>query len=170
MGFSSGYENKLGFLIGFAVIYGLFFINYIDIASTGLVPGYHLWLVFMYFLPFVGFARGNIRNLKLTLGLGLLASLMNDVFYGFMSSLIHPLFNLARYYNLWLIPQDNVLFSLNLGFTVLPVYSWLMAFSIYIRITVVTGLLWSWKRGKTRQNRFPVETQTAWISRDLSKS
>ncbi len=82
IGFTGALENKLPFLVAFSVVYGLVFINYIDIASSGLNYGYHMWLVVMYFLPFAGFSMLNMRNWSLTLGLGLVASLMNDVFYG----------------------------------------------------------------------------------------
>jgi hypothetical protein len=64
------------------VIYGLLFINYIGISSLGTISGYHMWLMLMYFLPFVGFSLLNIKNWGLTVSLGLTASLMNDVFYG----------------------------------------------------------------------------------------
>ena len=146
LGFSGVLEGKLHFLIVFAVLYGLVFINYIDdIASSGVNYGYHLWLVLMYFLPFVGFSMLNLKNWKLTVGLGLIASLMNDVFYGSMKVLVGIPCDLNRYYNLWLIPQNTLLFKLNLGYTVLPVFSWMMALSIYIRIGFVVGLLWNWK-------------------------
>ena len=128
----------------FAVIYGLVFINYIDLASSGLVYGYHLWLVLMYFLPFVGFSMLSLKNWKLTIGLGLIASLMNDLFYHFMQYLVGLPTNLSRSYNLWLIPQNALLFHMNLGFADISVMSWMMALSIYLRIAVVSGLLWNW--------------------------
>ncbi len=131
--------------MAFAVVYGLVFINYIDIASSGATYGYHMWLVLMYFLPFVGFSMLNLKNWKLTLGLGLTASLMNDVFYGGVKFLFGMPLDVNWYYSQWLIPQGTLLFNLNLGFTVIPVYSWLMALSIYARVAVVAGLLWSWK-------------------------
>jgi hypothetical protein len=82
LGLTGRFEGKLKFLIAFSVLYGLFFINYIDIASSGVISGYHMWLVLMYFLPFAGFSLLNLKNWSLTVGLGLTASLMNDVFYG----------------------------------------------------------------------------------------
>lgn len=146
-GFSGALTSKLPFLIVFSVLYGLIFINYIDIVLPGgATSGYHLWLVLMYFLPFAGFSLLNLKNWKLTVGLGLIASLMNDVFYGLTKYLIGIPYDLTRYYSLWLIPQNTILFNLNLGFTVLPVYSWMMALSIYARIIPVVLLLWSWKK------------------------
>jgi hypothetical protein len=68
-GFTNVLAGKLSFLVVFAVLYGVVFINYIDIASSGLNYAYHLWLVLMYFLPFVGFSMLNLKNWKLTLSL-----------------------------------------------------------------------------------------------------
>jgi hypothetical protein len=133
-------------LVAFAAVYGLIFINYIDIASSGTTSGYHMWLVFMYFLPFAGFSMLNLRNWQLTLGLGLTASLMNDVFYGAVKALFGMPLDLQWYYSNWLIPQDTRLFSFNLGFGVVPVYSWMMAASIYLRVAAVAVLFWVWKR------------------------
>ena len=149
-GFTGVLEGKLHFLVVFAVLYGLVFINYIDIASSGVIYGYHLWLVLMYFLPFVGFSMLSLKNWKLTLGLGLITSLMNDVFYGSMKYIVGMPYDLTHYYNLWLIPQNTLLFKLNLGFTILPVFSWMMALSIYLRIAFVVGLLWNWKLAEAK--------------------
>ncbi len=134
-------RKKLPLLI-FAIVYGLFFINYIDIITKGSSQnGYHLWLVLMYFMPFALLSVIDIKNWKLTIGLGLLTSLMNDVFYGSISYLMGTNINLPNYYNLWLIPQTTQLFTLNLGFTSIAVQSWMMAASIYIRIAFVFLLL-----------------------------
>jgi hypothetical protein len=148
LGFADALTGRLGLLVGFAVVYGLVFINYIDLITNGSSQGgYHLWLVFMYFLPFVGFSFLNVRNWQLTLGLGLTASLMNDVFYGLVgvfSGLLSV--NLNWYYSNWLIPQGTALFHFNLGFGLIPVYSWMMAATIYLRIAVVAVLFYMWKR------------------------
>jgi hypothetical protein len=140
-------ENKKPFLLLFAIIYGLVFINYIDIITSGSgVGGYHLWLTLMYFFPFAILSVIDIKNLKLTIGLGLTASLMNDIFYGAVRNLMGEHYDLGRYYSLWLIPQSTKLFNLNLGFAVLEVQSWMMALSIYLRILAVSLLLYySWK-------------------------
>ena len=143
-GLTGALEGKLPLLIIFAVLYGLVFINYIDISSSGLSYGYHLWLVLMYFLPFIGFSIFNLKNWKFTIGLGLIASLMNDVFYNFIRYLIGYHINLSSYYNRWLIPQNAMLFHLNLGFAVIPVQSWMMASSIYLRIAATCVLLKGW--------------------------
>jgi hypothetical protein len=144
-GFTNVLEGKLSFLVIFAVLYGVVFINYIDIASSGLNYAYHLWLVLMYFLPFVGFSMLNLKNWKLTLALGLITSLMNDLFFGLAKYAIGIPYDLSRYYNLWLIPSNAPLFNVNLGFTVITVFSWMMALSIYARIGVIYVLMRTWK-------------------------
>jgi hypothetical protein len=70
---------------------------------------------------------------------------MNDLFYGVVVNVMGHSLDLLSYYNRWLIPGNAVLFQLNLGFTVIPVYSWMMALSIYGRIIIVYVLLRTWK-------------------------
>jgi hypothetical protein len=141
-GLTFALEGKLPFLIIFAVLYGLVFINYIDVMTPGgSDSGYHLWLALMYFLPFVGFSMFNVKNWRITLGLGLIASLMNDLFFGPFKYLIGYSYNIAGYYHLWLIPQNSLLFHMNLGFAVIPVQSWMMSASIYLRIAATCLLL-----------------------------
>jgi len=161
LGLTGSSDNKFALLVAFAVVYGLVFINFIDIVSSGATSGYHLWLTFMYFLPFVGFSLLNLRNWSLTVGLGLVASLMNDVFYGAVRALFGLPLDIHWYYSQWLIPQGTLLFNLNLGFTILPVYSWMMALTIYVRIGVVAALLWHWKRTR----RLQTSKEAAWVSR-----
>jgi CheY-like chemotaxis protein len=144
------FDRKFILYLVFAVVYGFVFINYIDVLSGG-YEGYHLWLVIMYFFPFATLSMFFPRNLQLTIGLGLLVSLMNDVFYGVVRNLMGFPLDLTWYYHNWLIPGGTALFNLNLGFTVIPVFSWMMALSIYIRIIVVLILLIIWNiQAKTR--------------------
>ncbi len=137
------FDRKFVLYAIFAVVYGFVFINYIDVLSGG-YQGYHLWLVIMYFFPFATLSMLFPRNLQLTVGLGLLVSLMNDVFYGVMRNLMGFPLNLTWYYHNWLIPGNATLFQLNLGFTTIPVLSWMMALSIYLRIAAVVILLKMW--------------------------
>jgi hypothetical protein len=135
------------FLITFAILYGLIFINYIDVITNGSTrDGYHLWLVFMYFLPFAILSVIDKRNWKIAIGLGLLTSLMNDLFYGLFSNILGKPYDLVAYFGNWLIPGNTFLFSLNLGFAMIPVQSWTMAVSIYARLVAVFFLLggWTW--------------------------
>jgi CheY-like chemotaxis protein len=137
------FDRKFVLYLVFAVVYGFVFINYIDVISGG-YGGYHLWLVIMYFFPFATLSMLFPRNLQLTVGLGLLVSLMNDVFYGVMRNLMGFHLDLTWYYHNWLIPGNATLFQLNLGFTTIPVLSWMMALSIYLRIIAVVILLKIW--------------------------
>ena len=140
------FERRFKFYVFFSVFYGLVFLNYIDIITPGgAFGGYHLWLTIMYFFPFMVLTVSFPRNWQLTVGLGLVASLMNDVFYGLISNLMGGSIDLTRCYNHWLVPGNATLFEFNLGFTVLPVYSWMMALSIYGRIIIVYVLLRTWK-------------------------
>ena len=140
------FEKKFSFFVVFAVLYGLVFLNYIDVMTPGGVEtGYHAWLSIMYFFPFIALTLSYPRNWLLTIGLGLVASLMNDVFYGVVRNLIAGPYDLTSYYTRWLIPGGTTLFHLNLGFTIIPVQSWMMALFIYARIPIVILLLWAWK-------------------------
>ncbi len=140
------FERRFKLYLFFSVFYGLVFLNYIDIITPGGVyGGYHLWLSVMYFFPFIALTLSFLRNWQLTVGLGLVASLMNDVFYGLIRNFISGPYDLTRYYTLWLIPSNAPLFHLNLGFAVIDITSWMMALSIYARIIAVYFLLKAWK-------------------------
>jgi hypothetical protein len=138
-------NRKLKIYILLAVVYGLVFINYIDLLFSG--PGYHLWLIPMYFFPFFALSTLHFRrNFRLTLSLGLVSSLMNDVFYGPIGYFAGVrVTDLKQYLTFWLIPGGAHLFDLNLGFTVVHVYSWMMAASIYGRIVLICILIRAWK-------------------------
>jgi hypothetical protein len=137
-------NKKFKIYVVLSIIYGLIFINYIDIAYSG--DGYHLWLIAMYFFPFFAFSIFHFRrNFRLTLSLGLIASLMNDLFFGPIKYLLGLRSDLLSYFTLWLIPSNHVLFNLNLGFATVQIYSWMMAFSIYGRIALVCIMLRVWK-------------------------
>lgn len=137
-------NRKFSLYLIFAVVYGFVFVNYIDVMSYSYM-GYHLWLIIMYFFPFIVLTIFSSKNWQLTIGLGLIVSLMNDLFYGVVRNVLGSPLNLNWYYNAWLIPGNTTLFSLNLGFTVITVISWMMAISIYARIGAVFFLLRSWR-------------------------
>ncbi len=140
------FARRFKYYLLFSILYGLIFINYIDIIICGSAyHAYHLWLGIMYFFPFIALSIFFRRNWQLTIGLGIIASLMNDVFYGIASNIMGRPLDLTRYYTLWLIPSNATLFQLNLGFTIIPVFSWMMAISIYARIIAVYFLIRAWK-------------------------
>jgi len=134
-------------LMAYSILYGIVLINYIDIVSSG-GYAYHLWLVAMYFAPFVIFLLVDPKDWNLTVSLGLISSLMNDVFYGLIVYLAGKSIDLFWYYNLWLIPHNELLFDLNFGVFRVPVFSWMMALSIYSRIILVYMLIKKWKRAR----------------------
>ena len=75
-------EGKLQLIIKlftYATLYGLIMINYIDLITPG-AYAYHLWLITMYFAPFIVilFIYG-FDDWELVISMGLLASLMNDL-------------------------------------------------------------------------------------------
>jgi len=140
------FNKKFYLYLIFAILYGFVFLNYIDLITPGgALDGYHLWLSIMYFFPFAILVITYPKNWALVIGLGLLSSLMNDVFYGLVGYFMGTSINLAQYYNLWFIPSNATLFQLNLGFTVIPVFSWMMALSIYARIVIIIFLLRRWR-------------------------
>ena len=85
--------------------------------------GYHLWLTIMYFFPFIILTIYFPRNWQLTIGMGLLASLMNDVFYGVVRNLMGISLDLDWYYQpLAYTQQATLLFTLNLGVVSYPCF------------------------------------------------
>jgi hypothetical protein len=138
------FEKKFTAYMILSIVYGLVFVNYIDNISGG-YEGYHLWLLIMYFFPFIALTVFYPRNWQLTIGLGLVTSIMNDLFYGVVRNLMGFTLNLKWYYTAWLIPSNTFLFQMNLGFAILQVLSWMMAISIYARIIAVFFLLKSWR-------------------------
>ena len=145
----TGEETRLWLLAKltlFSSIYGLVLINYIDVLPRNWAPGYHGWLIAMYFVPFITFSILHPEDWEITISLGLYASLMNDLFYAIWAYFLRGI-DLCRYYYLYLVPQDVFLgWEVDLGFVRIPVYSWLMALSIYARIVVVYLLLLKWWR------------------------
>ncbi|MCW4024503.1 MAG: hypothetical protein NWF01_05645 [Candidatus Bathyarchaeota archaeon] len=140
-------NKKFKLYIVLAIVYGVVFINYIDLVFGG-SSGYHLWLIPMYFFPFFALSALSFkRNIRLTLALGLIASLMNDIFYGPVGYLFGStrIPDLGLYFTHWFIPSNTFLFSLNLGFTVVDVYSWMMSLTIYARIFLIFVLIRAWK-------------------------
>lgn len=123
-------------LAAYSILYGLVLINYIDIMSSG-GYAYHLWLIAMCFAPFVILSLVDPKDWRLTVSLGFISSLMNDMFYGPAVYLAGKSIDLIWYYKLWLIPHSETLFDLDFGILRIPVFSWMMALSIYTRIILV---------------------------------
>jgi hypothetical protein len=148
----AGSESRLGFLFKlflYSFIYGTVFINWIDLfAGPSHVPGYHLWLAAMYFLPFiVVFVFRGLGDWELTLGFGLFASLMNDLLYYTVGKWLFGFsVNLVEWYRCQLLPVCDKPFHFDFLFFEVKPYPWLMPLSIYARIVLTYLLLRKWWR------------------------
>jgi len=139
-------------LVCYSALYGLIPINWVDLFPPRM-PAYHLWLITMYFMPFITvMLLLGFDDWELMISLGLLTSLMNDLFY-------YPIGNLFFNTNVDLLEWYR--FQLGLrgfehrwtfdgGFIRFQVTSILMGSSIYLRIIVIAALLWKWWREASR--------------------
>ncbi len=142
-------------LVVFAAFYGIVFVNWIDLFNGGayiyVVPGYHIWVLIAYMIPFgVLLLIQGRKDWELALSLSLLASLGNDLayfvvgnaFFGFDVNLVDWYAHQFGFYG------NTVLFVFNGGVFSFGVPSWLMGAAIYGRIAVVTLSLRRWWHGK----------------------
>lgn len=133
-------------LVLFSAFYGLVLINWLDLYGTS-APAYHVWLILTYMAPFgVLIVFQGLKDWQLALSLGLLVSLMNDVGYFFIGDL---LFGFHRALLPWIEGQLGfqglqVLFEFQGGAFTIPVTSVLMGLTIYVRIAVVSLILYHW--------------------------
>jgi len=138
-------------LIVFAAFYGIVFVNWIDLFNGGayiyVVPGYHIWVIIAYMIPFgILLVLQGRKDWELALSLGLLASLGNDLgyfvvgdaFFGFQVNLLDWY---AHQFGLY---GNTILFIFNGGFFSFGVPSWLMGAAIYGRVAVVLLSLRHW--------------------------
>ena len=142
-------------LVVFAVFYGIVFVNWIDLFNGGayiyVVPGYHIWVIIAYLIPFglLLVIRGR-KDWELAVSLGLIASLGNDLgyfvvgdaYFGFQVNLLDWY---AHQFGLY---GNTTLFVFNGGAFSFNVPSWLMGASIYGRIAVVLLSLRLWWNGQ----------------------
>jgi len=142
-----GFASPTFRLFIFSIVYGLFYVNYIDLVVPGSnVPGYHAWLGVTYFISFIPVILIlGLREWKLVLCLGLVASLMNDLFYYPISLLF---FGRAPDLYSWYMFQlgfrgFTTAWTFNAGFLTFKVTSLLMGASIYARVAIIVALtLW----------------------------
>ena len=138
-------------LVVFAAFYGIVFVNWIDLFNGGayiyVVPGYHVWVIIAYMIPFgVLLVIQGRKDWELALSLGLIASLGNDLcyfvvgdaFFGFHVSLLDWYAHQFGFYG------NTTLFVFNGGVFSFSVPSWLMGLAIYARIAVVLLSLRHW--------------------------
>jgi hypothetical protein len=165
--------------VGFSAFYGAILINWVDLfvsnpnPTTAFVPGcsanpiqsppnpipyYHIWLVMMYFAPFVVVLLiKGVEDWQFTLALGLFTSLMNDVLYFWVGDV---LFGLNVSLPCWLAGQFGlkdslVLFTFVGGPFTFPVYSWMMLLAIVGRALIVVWLLNRWWNSPARGRGAP---------------
>jgi uncharacterized membrane protein HdeD (DUF308 family) len=139
-------------LILFSLFYGLVLINWIDLFGKS-VPAYGIWLILTYFAPFwVLLVYEGYSEWPLALSLGLLVSLANDVGYFFVGNL---LFGFHQDLVPWISGQlgfdgTSLVTVFQAGSVSIPVDSWLMGVSIYVRGLIVAAGLYYWWKHPTR--------------------
>lgn len=139
-------------LLTYSSLYGLIHVNYIDLVTPGSnIPGYHLWLIALYFAPFVPILLVlGFDDWELLVSMGLIASLMNDLFcYPVGTILFGMSVDLLDWYSFQLgLKGFEVRWSANLGFALIPVSSILMASTICARIALTALILRKWWSGR----------------------
>jgi hypothetical protein len=112
------------------------------------VPGYHLWLSFIYFAPFITvLLLYGTRDWELTLGFGLFTSLMNDLLYYVVGRYVFGIpVDLAEWYRCQLLPVCDKPIYFDFLFLRVKPYPYLMPLSIYARVIAVYSLLKGWWR------------------------
>jgi len=139
-------------LILFSLFYGLVLINWIDLFGKD-APAYGLWLILTYFAPFlVILVYEGLSEWPLAVSLGLLVSLANDVGYYLVGNL---LFGFHQDLVAWASGQlgldgDRLVTVFQAGAFSIPVDSWQMGLSIYLRVVIVTIGLYYWWRHPSR--------------------
>lgn len=139
----------------YSALFGLFHVNYIDLVTPGSqVPGYHLWLIALYFAPFIPICLiKSFKDWELLLSLGLEASLMNDLFYMPIGKLLFGInIDLLEWYK-WQFGFGTGSWTFNGGFFFIQVTSQLMAVSIIIRVILLILLLRKWWTETAREKR-----------------
>ena len=133
-------------MLAYSFVYGLFIINIIDL-TTKIFPGYHLYLTTLYFFPFIIVCLTiGFDDWELLMGLGILSSLMNDLFYAPIGNIIGwTNYNLTEWYKWQLgLYGLDVKWYFNGGIFTIPVSSILMGLSIYTRIVIAYLVLLKW--------------------------
>jgi len=151
-------------LIPFSAAYGFFLVNYVDLVaypSSLSTPGYHLWLFILCFAPSIPVLLIlGLKGWGLALGMGLTASLMNDlgfcpaaaILFGGSHSFKSDPFTFYSY-QLGLHGSE-VWWFINLGFTSIPASSYYIAATIYLRIALASLALLKWYRGNVTHDSF----------------
>jgi hypothetical protein len=146
MALESAAKHSLFKLASFSVIYGLLPINWIDLFNPT-APGYHVWLVIMYMAPFaIVVLMDGLYQWPLALSLGLVASLMNDLFYYPVGNLFFGMHvDVVSWWQRQLgFDGFQHIFTFQGGIFSFDVTSMVMGASVYLRLLVALVLLYKW--------------------------
>lgn len=149
------HREVLAKLLLYSAVYGFFMINYVDLLGLASDPlhAYHLWLIGMYFAPFVLILLiYGKKDWQVFLALGLLASLMNDGLFPLADQVMFGVHSccgtLLDFYKFNLgFDGLKTAWSFQGGLIQFPVSSVLMGVSIYARVATVAVLISSFVRG-----------------------
>lgn len=137
-------------MVIFSLLYGIFYVNFIDIITPGSsIPGYHLWLMILYFIPFLSLLIiYGLRMWKIIVFLAFIVSLMNDLlFYPVKLLFFQKSPNLYEWYLFQLgFKGTTTAWTFNAAFLTIPVTSILMGLTIYLRVAIIMLLFISGKR------------------------
>ena len=132
----------------FSILYGLILINWIDLFNpSSRMPAYDLWLISMYFAPYVLVViYQGLGSWYFALALGLITSLMNDLFYYPIGDLLFGFHeNLIQWYQSQLgFDGSRTVLHFYAGFSGVPISSTLMGAFIYTRIAIVLLIFRHW--------------------------
>ena len=127
-----------------ATFYGGVLINWIDLFGTPHTPAATLWIILMYFWPFllVLFFRG-IQDWEITVAFGLYTSLLNDLLYAPVGRYLFGLAHNLQDFYLFQFGFKGLTFGwiAHFGFFDIPITSLTMGISIYARIAAIIYLL-----------------------------
>lgn len=150
-------RKRLLLLLIYFIFYGVFIINVIDlnILSSG---WFHIFLILLCFYPSIGILLiSKLRNWNLALALGLLVSLMNDLFFAPIGNLLSASnYNLLDWYMRQLGFQGLKQFwTFQGGIITFKVTSIAIGLSVYARLIVVIYLLVRYKKSNRYKSDSP---------------
>ena len=135
------YEKDL-LLIILAVIYGAFIVNYFDVLIKPEPPGYPFFLLAIEFFPFIPVLLEG--DWKLFLALGLIVSVVNDIFYTpFATFFLGKAVDLAESILAQFGYMGSYNWTANWALFKIEVTGIMMRISLFIRIILIVLLLTS---------------------------
>ncbi len=121
------------------ILYGIIAVNIFD-GIFPRIPGYHLLLLVVYVAPYIPLVIEKKMDIKNIIWLGILISLLNDIFFVFIVNALGVRnYDFVWYYLNWLIPQNTYIGYRDILIVRFDTYSWMMAISIYARIAFLVA-------------------------------